>query len=186
MRRWPGMAAEIYRFALHLTRNRTDADDLYQETALKAYRAWDRLPCDANHRAWLYRIASNTFLSDKRKTSRLRSLDAQETVESIPAASRDDDGRLDAGNLLREVEVFIEAPPAETTYCPGATEVSGYWLPGDRGHTRLLRRGRAPQRARGTAKATRPVRRPDLMADPHRRRMNSMDETDRTWIATDD
>jgi RNA polymerase sigma-70 factor (ECF subfamily) len=103
--------AEIYRFALHLTRNRPDADDLYQETALKAYRAWDRLPCDANHRAWLYRIASNTFLSDKRKTSRLRSLDAEATVESIPAASRDDDGRLDAGNLLREVEVFIEDLP---------------------------------------------------------------------------
>jgi RNA polymerase sigma factor (sigma-70 family) len=103
--------AEIYRFALHLTRNRTDADDIYQETVLKAYRAWDRLPCDANHRAWLYRIASNTFLSDKRKTSRLRSLDAEETVESIPAASLDDDGRLDAGNLLREVERFIEALP---------------------------------------------------------------------------
>jgi RNA polymerase sigma-70 factor (ECF subfamily) len=103
--------AEIYRFALHLTRNRTDADDIYQETALKAYRAWDRLPCDANHRAWLYRIVSNTFLSDKRKTSRLRSLDAEETVESIPAASLDDDGRLDAGNLLREVERFIEALP---------------------------------------------------------------------------
>lgn len=103
--------AEIYRFALHLTRNRTDADDLYQETALKAYRAWNRLPCDANHRAWLYRIASNTFLSDKRKTSRLRSLDAEQTVESIPATSQDDDGRLDAGNLLREVEHFIEALP---------------------------------------------------------------------------
>ena len=103
--------AEIYRFALHLTRNRSDADDLYQETALKAYRAWNRLPCDANHRAWLYRIASNTFLSDKRRSSRLRSLDAEETVESIPAASHDDDGRLDAGNLLREVEKFIEGLP---------------------------------------------------------------------------
>jgi RNA polymerase sigma-70 factor (ECF subfamily) len=103
--------AEIYRFALHLTRNRSDADDLYQETALKAYRAWDRLPCDANHRAWLYRIASNTFLSDKRKTSRLRSLDADETVDSIPAASQDDDGRLDAGDLLRDVEGFIENLP---------------------------------------------------------------------------
>ena len=103
--------AEIYRFALHLTRNRPDADDLYQETALKAYRAWNRLPCDANHRAWLYRIASNTFLSDKRKSSRLRSLDAEETVESIPAASQDDDGRLDAGALLHEVEAFIEGLP---------------------------------------------------------------------------
>ena len=103
--------AEIYRFALHLTRNRPDADDLYQETALKAYRAWNRLPCDANHRAWLYKIASNTFLSDKRKSSRLRSLDAEEAVETIPAASRDDDERLDAGSLLSEVEAFIEGLP---------------------------------------------------------------------------
>ena len=103
--------AEIYRFALHLTRNRPDADDLYQETALKAYRAWARLPCDANHRAWLYRITSNTFLSDKRKSSRLRSLDADGTADTIPAASRDDDRRLDAGVLLREVEAFIEALP---------------------------------------------------------------------------
>jgi RNA polymerase sigma-70 factor (ECF subfamily) len=102
--------AEIYRYALHLTRNRPDADDLYQETALKAYRAWDRLPCDANHRAWLYRIATNTFLSDKRKSSRLRSLDA-EAAESIPATSGDDDGRLDASDLLHEVERFIECLP---------------------------------------------------------------------------
>ena len=139
--------AEIYRFALHLTRNRPDADDLYQETALKAYRAWDRLPCDANHRAWLYRIASNTFLSDKRKTSRLRSLDAEETVESIPAASRDDDGRLDAGNLLARSRRLYRSPPAEATHCTGAAQISGYGLPRDRGHARLLRRGRAPQRA---------------------------------------
>lgn len=103
--------AEIYRYALHLTRNRPDADDLYQETALKAYRAWDRLPCDANHRAWLYRIATNTFLSDKRKTSRLRSLDATTMAESIPATSQDNDGRLDAGTLLGEVEAFIVGLP---------------------------------------------------------------------------
>ncbi len=106
--------SEIFRFALYLTRNRSDADDLYQETALKAFRAWDRLPCDANHRAWLYRIASNTFLSDRRKASRLRSLDADARSETIPAASRDDDGRLDANNVLREVEAFIgELPPKQ-------------------------------------------------------------------------
>lgn len=103
--------AEIYRYALHLTRNRPDADDLYQDTALKAFRAWNRLPCDANHRAWLYRIATNTFLSEKRKTSRLRSLDADDAAESIPATSRDEDGRLDAGDLLCDVEAFIAALP---------------------------------------------------------------------------
>jgi RNA polymerase sigma-70 factor (ECF subfamily) len=106
--------AEIFRYALYLTRNRPDADDLYQETALKAYRAWQRLPCDANHRAWLYRIATNTFLSEKRKMARLRSLDADATAETIPARGSDDDGRLDAGDLLRAVEIFIaELPPKQ-------------------------------------------------------------------------
>src|SRR5919107_4518708 len=104
---------EIFRFALHLTRNRSDADDLYQETALKAFRAWHRLPCDANHRAWLYRIATNAFLSDKRKTSRLRSLDEDAGAETIPATSRDHDDRLDASDLLGEVELFIESLPTK-------------------------------------------------------------------------
>ncbi|HKG26471.1 MAG TPA: sigma-70 family RNA polymerase sigma factor, partial [Thermomicrobiales bacterium] len=54
--------AEIFRFAMQLTRNRADADDLYQETLIKAYRAFDRLDGAANHRAWLYKIATNTFL----------------------------------------------------------------------------------------------------------------------------
>lgn len=103
--------AEIYRFALYLTRNQPDADDLYQETAIKAFRAWDRLPCEANHRAWLYKIASNTFLSDKRKAARVRSLDADGAAEAIPAAGRDHESRLDAGDLLREVEGFIEGLP---------------------------------------------------------------------------
>jgi RNA polymerase sigma factor (sigma-70 family) len=41
----------------------------------------------------------------------LRSLDADGAAETIPAASRDDDGRLDAGALLREVESYIEDLP---------------------------------------------------------------------------
>jgi hypothetical protein len=67
--------AEIYRYAVQLTRNRADADDLYQETLLKAYRAFGRLDGAANHRAWLYRIATNTFLSDRRKQARVDYLD---------------------------------------------------------------------------------------------------------------
>jgi len=66
---------EIFRYAVQLTRNTTDADDLYQETMLKAYRAFDRLGPDSNYRAWLYRIATNTFLSQKRKEKRERPFD---------------------------------------------------------------------------------------------------------------
>lgn len=101
---------EIYRFTWHLTGNPTDADDLYQETLLKAFRAFHKLPADANHRAWLYRIASNTFISDRRKHGRINPL--SETMEqSLPAPGVDQARMLDARDLLREVETFVAALP---------------------------------------------------------------------------
>ena len=51
--------AELLRYSMRLTRNSADADDLYQETFLKAFKAFDRLNGESNHRAWLYRIATN-------------------------------------------------------------------------------------------------------------------------------
>ena len=78
---------EIYRYAAHLTRNRADADDLYQETLLRAYRAFGRLDGAANHRAWLYRIATNSFLSDRRKRSREHALDGSEVRSPPPGTT---------------------------------------------------------------------------------------------------
>lgn len=101
---------EIFRFAVHLTRNQADADDLYQETVLKAYRAFDRLDGEANHRAWLYRIATNTFLSDRRKRGRERPLDDVQASQ-LPGKATDDAARLDAGKLLREVDAFVASLP---------------------------------------------------------------------------
>lgn len=104
--------AEIYRFAMQLTRNRADADDLYQETLIKAYRAFDRLDGAANHRAWLYKIATNTFLSGQRKAGREAPLD--ETVElNLPAETTDHAASLDARALLQEVEAFVAKLPAK-------------------------------------------------------------------------
>jgi RNA polymerase sigma-70 factor (ECF subfamily) len=101
---------EIYRYAWHLTRNQSDADDLYQETLMKAFRAYNRLPADANHRAWLYRIASNTFISDRRKRKRDNPL--TEVMEQTISGGNPDHARgLDARDLLREVEVFVENLP---------------------------------------------------------------------------
>lgn len=102
--------AEIFRFSMQLTRNRADADDLYQETLIKAYRAFDRLDGNANHRAWLFRIATNTFLSGKRRVKREDPLD--ETLEAVlPAESEDQVAALDARDLLNEVQRFVETLP---------------------------------------------------------------------------
>jgi len=104
--------AEIYRYAVHLTRDPTDADDLYQETLLKAYRAFDRLDGAANHRAWLYKIATNAFLSDRRKRGRDAPLDG-ERADALPDRPLDHAARLDARDLLREVDAFVAALPGK-------------------------------------------------------------------------
>jgi len=101
---------EIYRFSWRLTGNPTDADDLYQETLLKAFRAYRKLPEDANHRAWLYRIASNTFISDRRKHGRDNPM-SEAMEQTLPAPGVDQARRLDARDLLQEVEAFVGALP---------------------------------------------------------------------------
>ncbi|MDA1093916.1 MAG: RNA polymerase sigma factor [Acidobacteria bacterium] len=58
--------AEILRYLRRLTGDRTTADDLFQETFLRAFRAFARLGTQPNHRAWLYRIATNQFLNHRR------------------------------------------------------------------------------------------------------------------------
>jgi RNA polymerase sigma factor (sigma-70 family) len=102
--------AEIFRYAMQLTRNPTDADDLYQETMMKAFRAYGRLDDDANVRAWIYRIATNTFLSDRRKHGRVDLLD-DVAAQAIPAAQTDHAAGLDARALLEEVAVFVDGLP---------------------------------------------------------------------------
>ena len=101
---------EVYRYLLQLCRNRTDADDLYQETALKAFRAFDRLDGTANHRAWLYKIAGNTFLSDRRKHGRTGPL-ADTAAAAIPSPANDEAARLDARDLLAAVDGLVGGLP---------------------------------------------------------------------------
>lgn len=61
---------QIYGAALALTRNPSDAEDLSQETFLRAYQGFNTFEEGTNVRAWLYKILSNTFVSMYRKDKR--------------------------------------------------------------------------------------------------------------------
>ena len=61
----------LYHFALRLCHNEHDAEDLVQESLMKAFRALDRLPNDSNYRAWLFTILRNGWLSKVRRQGRV-------------------------------------------------------------------------------------------------------------------
>ena len=63
-------APQLYSAALRMTRNPADAEDVVQETFLKAYRAYDSYTQGTNLKAWLYRILTNTYINKYRKQQR--------------------------------------------------------------------------------------------------------------------
>ena len=60
----------LYSAALRMTRNPSDAEDLVQETYLKAYRAYESFTAGTNLRAWMYRILTNTYINQYRAKQR--------------------------------------------------------------------------------------------------------------------
>jgi RNA polymerase sigma-70 factor (ECF subfamily) len=98
--------AEIFRYLLRVTSRRGDADDLSQETFLRAYRAWDGLGSDANVRAWLFAIATNLARNHFRSEGRRRRAYAGviETRTDVDPASPEEERRYkETRDLLERV-----------------------------------------------------------------------------------
>jgi RNA polymerase sigma-70 factor (ECF subfamily) len=97
--------AEIYRYLLRLTARSNEADDLSQETFLRAYRAYRALAPDANVRAWLFTIATNLarnhFRDEKRRRTAYQAADA--------ARSQTDADAPDGEAMFQQVRARVEA-----------------------------------------------------------------------------
>ncbi len=78
----------LYGTALRLTRRRDAAEDLVQESFLKAWRAFHTFEAGTNARAWLYRILMNTYIDTYRKAGREPEIVDQEDVEEQYLYSR--------------------------------------------------------------------------------------------------
>lgn len=64
-------ADNLFSYALRLTHNPSDAEDLVQDALLKAFDALDRLPDQSNYKGWLFTILRNTWLSRMRRSGRV-------------------------------------------------------------------------------------------------------------------
>jgi RNA polymerase sigma-70 factor (ECF subfamily) len=96
---------EIFRYLRRMTGQASDADDLSQETFLRAFRAYRALPADANRRAWLFTIATNLARNHFRSQSRRRR--AYSAAEDVMAST--DGDRPDRSTIASQTEARIEA-----------------------------------------------------------------------------
>lgn len=95
-------------FALSLTRNGTRADDLVQDSIVKAWKGFDSFKPGTNLRAWLFTILRNSFYSERRKAKREVS-DVDGAFSSRLASKLDHDGRL----AFKDFHVAFETLPVE-------------------------------------------------------------------------
>ena len=91
----------LYNFAFHLTYDEDDANDLVQETFLKAYRFIDSYQEGTNAKAWLFKILKNAFINDYRKKSRQPNRVDYEDFSSYQEA--DDESPSEYVDLRQEV-----------------------------------------------------------------------------------
>ena len=176
----------LYRYALRLTTNHYDAEDLFQDTMVKAYSAFQSFGPGTNLNGWLHRILTNTYVSTYRKSRRQpvqystaditdRQLAAQAAHSSTGLRSAEDEMLKELPDT--EIEAAMRAIPEPIRMAGVLRRRRGFPLPGDRrdyGHVRRNRDVAAPPWTPPIADATRDIAKP--AAVPTNRQRGQLDD----------
>lgn len=105
--------SRLYNFAHWLTQDRAEAEDLVQETYLKALKGFASFQQGTNFRAWMYRILRNSFLTSRTglKASTTISLDDEQEPVAEPATAETPESVLLMHVDREEVETALEKVP---------------------------------------------------------------------------
>jgi RNA polymerase sigma-70 factor, ECF subfamily len=102
---------QLYAAALRMTRNPADAEDLVQETYVKAFAAFHQFTEGTNLKAWLYRILTNTFINTYRKKQRQPLVANTDTVEDWQLAAAE--SHTSNGLRSAEMEALDHLPDSD-------------------------------------------------------------------------
>ena len=107
------LLAKLYNFAHWLTQDRNEAEDLIQETYLKALKGFPSFRQGTNFRAWMYKILRNTFLTSRTglKASMTVSLEDEEDPVAEPATTETPESVLLAHVGRQAIENALEKLP---------------------------------------------------------------------------
>jgi RNA polymerase sigma-70 factor (ECF subfamily) len=102
---------QLYSAALRMTRNPADAEDLVQETFVKAFAAFHQFEEGTNLKAWLYRILTNTFINSYRKKQRQPLQSPTEQIEDWQLAAAE--AHTSTGLRSAEMEALDHLPDSD-------------------------------------------------------------------------
>ena len=102
---------QLYAAALRMTRNPSDAEDLVQETFVKAFAAFHQFQEGTNLKAWLYRILTNTYINSYRKRQRQPLQSPTEQVEDWQIAAAE--SHTSTGLKSAEMEALEHLPDSD-------------------------------------------------------------------------
>ncbi|HUK13330.1 MAG TPA: sigma-70 family RNA polymerase sigma factor [Thermoanaerobaculaceae bacterium] len=126
---------QLYKTALRLTRSSEDAEDLLQETYLKAFRHYASFQPGTNLKAWLFKILKNTFINEYRRRKQLPAqvdfAELEETFESAlvsndSGATRTPEDELMEASLDSEVRRALVALPHNYKVVVLLADIEGY------------------------------------------------------------
>jgi RNA polymerase sigma-70 factor (ECF subfamily) len=104
---------QLYAAALRMSRNPTDAEDLVQETFVRAFAAFHQFEDGTNLKAWLFRILTNTFINSYRKKQREPLQSNADDVDDWQMAQAE--SHLSTGLRSAETEALDRLPDSDVT-----------------------------------------------------------------------
>ena len=123
----------LYNYALRMTGSPDDADDLVQETYMKAYRFWDKYEKGTNIRAWLFRILRNSYINRYRKeTKEPEKVDYEEiqnyynAVRAETADENDLQQKMYGAALSDDVARALESLPEDFRTAVILSDIEGF------------------------------------------------------------
>lgn len=109
--------SELQRFAYKLTADKEEANDLLQETSLKALDNMDKYTPDTNFKGWIYTIMRNIFINNYRKVVRDQTfIDHTDNLFHLNSSQEFDDYVTENNYDSKEIYRVVNSLPANTAY----------------------------------------------------------------------
>lgn len=105
----------LYRTALRMTRSEADAEDLVQETYIRAFRFRDQFTLGTNMKAWLFRILTNTFINTYRRRTAQPEVTDLDGIDEFSLYRRMADDRAASTSPDPEAELLNSVVDTEVT-----------------------------------------------------------------------